>query len=74
MNMPESVSLKCLFCGLEIGMEESKSVELKSGDQIECNHCKEMNDFDSMVEVAREEIGNLVNHEIEKSFKNIFKS
>ena len=74
MNIPESVSVKCLFCGLEIEMEKSKSVELKSGDQIECNHCKGMNDFDSLVEVTKEEVENLVKHEIEKSFKNIFKS
>jgi phage FluMu protein Com len=74
MNIPDEVSLKCLFCGLVLETNEGIIENNKSGDQIKCNHCDELNDFDSMVRVAEEEVAELVNLEIQKSFKNIFDS
>ena len=56
MNIPKEVSLKCLFCGLVLDVDEKIVDNIKSGDQVKCNHCGESNDFDSMVKVAEEEV------------------
>lgn len=73
--IPKSVSLKCLFCGLALDVDE-KIVDInniKSGDQIKCNHCSESNDFDSMVKVAEEEALKLTEEAIKNSLGNFFK-
>jgi len=56
MNIPKEVSLKCLFCSLVLDVDEKITDNIKSGDQVKCNHCGESNDFDSMVKVAEEEV------------------
>jgi len=56
MNIPEKVSLKCLSCGLVLDVDTEIADNIKSGDQVKCNHCGESNDFDSMVKVAEEEV------------------
>ena len=64
IDLPTKVSLKCLFCGLKIQMDEKKSKHLKSGDQVKCSHCKEKNDFDSMFKVIEEEATKLAEQAI----------
>ena len=70
MNIPKEVSLKCLFCGLILDVDEKI---VKSGDQVKCNHCGEANDFDSMVKVAEEELVILAEKAIEESLGKLFK-
>ena len=48
-----SVSLKCLFCGCELKDDDKQ--EHRSGDLIKCHLCGELNDFDSCVDVAKNE-------------------
>ncbi len=76
MDIPNvSVSLKCLFCG-EV-LEGPEDVEYQSGDLIKCSKCGEENDYDSVLEVAKEEgadqIKELVEDELQKQFKGLFK-
>ena len=73
MNIPEKISLKCLFCGFVLDVDEKIVENIKSGDQIKCNHCGELNDFDSMVKVAEEEILNLIQKASKKSLGKFFK-
>ena len=73
MNIPKKVSLKCLFCGLVLDVDEKIADNLKSGDQVKCNHCGESNDFDSMVKVAEEEIVILAEKAIKESLGKLFK-
>jgi DNA-directed RNA polymerase subunit RPC12/RpoP len=72
MNIPEKVSLKCLFCGLVLDVDEKIVENIKSGDQVKCNHCNESNDFDSMVKVAEEEILKLTEKAIKESLGKFF--
>jgi len=72
MNIPEKVSLKCLFCGLVLDVDEKIVENIKSGDQIKCNHCNEYNDFDSMIKVAEEEILKLTEKAIKESLGKFF--
>lgn len=76
MNIPDiSISLKCLFCKSALSAEEGS--EFQSGDMIECNECHEMNDYDSVLEVAKEEgmesMKKEVTKQIKSQFKNFFK-
>jgi hypothetical protein len=76
MDIPEiRISLKCLFCKSDLMAEEGK--EYNSGDMIECLECHEMNDYDSLMEVAKEEglerMKSEVNRAIKNKFKNLFK-
>ena len=73
MKLPKTVSLKCLFCGLEIQMEETKSKQLQSGDRVKCTYCNETNDFDSMFKVAEKEAVKMVDLAIQKELNNMFK-
>jgi len=73
MNIPEKVSLKCLSCDLVLDVDTEIADNIKSGDQVKCNHCGESNDFDSMVKVVEEEITKLAEEEIEKSLGKFLK-
>ena len=73
INIPKTVSLKCLFCGLVLDVKETIASNLKSGDQVKCNHCSELNDLDSMFGVAEEEALKLTEEALKKSLGKFFK-
>jgi hypothetical protein len=76
MDIPNiQVALVCLFCNAPLqGPEETK---FSSGDLIKCTQCGELNDFDSVLEVAKEkgleQAENVIKEQLQKEFKNIFK-
>ena len=72
MNIPEKVSLKCLFCGLVLDVDQEIADNIKSGDQVKCNHCGESNDFDSIVKVAEEEVVISAEKDIKESLGKFF--
>jgi len=47
-----TIEVLCLFCHSTLTADED--MEFESGDLIKCNSCGEMNDYDSVVEVAKE--------------------
>ncbi len=49
---PVQVALTCLFCGCNLQAPEN--AQYSSGDLIKCQGCGEHNDYDSVVEVAKE--------------------
>jgi len=54
MDIPKfTVTLKCLFCGSSL--EGPEDVQYNSGDLIKCSKCGEDNDYDRVLEVAKEE-------------------
>lgn len=53
MNKHYKLSCKCLFCNETLRGDTSK--EYKSGDLIKCLNCGELNDYDSLMEVIKEE-------------------
>ena len=76
MDIPDfEVNLKCLFCG-EV-LEGPEDDEYQSGDLIKCTKCGEENDYDSVLEVAKEEGVNQVKERVEeqlqKQFEGLFK-
>jgi len=76
MDIPDfTVSLKCLFCG-EL-LERTEGVEYQSGDLIKCTKCGEENDYDSVLEVAKEEgvgqVKEMVKDQLQEQFKGLFK-
>ena len=50
--------------------EEGK--EYSSGDMIECTECHEMNDYESVMEIAKEEGLEAMKLEVNKALKNEF--
>ncbi len=69
------VALKCLFCQSPI--EAPEDSEFSSGDFIKCHACGEENDFDSVIEVAKEEgiseVTVEVQNQLAKTLKRLFK-
>lgn len=67
------VTLKCLFCGCDLSGEKDK--EYHSGDLLKCQQCNELNDYDSLMQVAHEEgkaeAVDYVKDELAKMLKNI---
>lgn len=47
------ISLKCLFCDSPLKADSEQ--EFDSGDMIKCLKCNELNDYDSVKEIAIEE-------------------
>jgi hydrogenase maturation factor HypF (carbamoyltransferase family) len=74
-DMPLIITLRCLFCDSKLEGDTEK--DFHSGDQIECQKCGESNDYDSLVDVAKEEgaerIKKQVEKEISEKIKGIFK-
>lgn len=76
MDIPKfTVNLKCLFC--KAVFEGPKDVEYHSGDLIKCARCGEENDFESALEVAKEqgikEVKGAVQEQLQKQLKGLFK-
>lgn len=70
-----SIDLKCLFCGSV--MTGPTDNTFQSGDLIKCQQCGEDNDFDSLIEVAKEEgidqVKEQLNATIKKKLGGLFK-
>ena len=70
-----SISLKCLFC--DCALEGDAEQDFSSGDLIKCQECDELNDYDAVIELAKEEgtkiISEYAKSEIKKMFKDVFK-
>lgn len=73
MDIPNvTISLKCLFCSAPLqGPEEA---EYSSGDLIKCGECGEENDFDSVLDVAKEKSVEIMAKEAEKQVTKEMKS
>ena len=69
------ITVKCLFCGCDLKGDTERKYQ--SGDMLKCQECGELNDYDSLIEVAVEEgkasVGDYANKEIAKMLKDIFK-
>ena len=74
-NKTFTIQLKCLFC--DCPLEDDKSHEFSSGDMLKCQNCNELNDYDALIVVAKEEGTEIATEyakaEIEKAFKDVFK-
>ncbi|HDM8429155.1 TPA: hypothetical protein U5E40_004384 [Yersinia enterocolitica] len=71
MSKIGSISLRCLFC--QSALEGPEDAEYQSGDLIKCAACGEKNDFDSVMEVAKEEGLELAKSHVDKMLKGLFK-
>ena len=74
MTDPIHIALVCLFCGANLkGPEDA---HYSSGDLIKCQECGEHNDYESVLEAAKEMGIAQVKQDIEKQLrdeiKNIF--
>lgn len=69
------IMLKCLFCGCNLKGETEKKYQ--SGDMLKCQECGELNDYDSLIEVAVEEgkasAVDYAKEEVAKMLKGLFK-
>ncbi|MDI1276474.1 hypothetical protein [Methylobacter sp.] len=72
MDIPEiTISLKCLFCGSDL--EGPEDEEYNSGDLIKCIKCGKENDYDSVLEIAKDEGLEAVKAQLQNKLKNMFK-
>lgn len=69
------ISVLCLFCQVPLQAEEIS--KFQSGDLIKCESCGKQNDYDSVIEVAKERgidrVKSQVEDELKKTIKNLFK-
>lgn len=74
-NKTFEINLKCLFC--DCNLEGNTEKKFVSGDMIKCQSCGELNDYDSLIEVAIDEgkpiVEQYAKDEITKMLKNVFK-
>ena len=74
-DIERKITLVCLFCGSPL--QGPEDAEYASGDMIKCNECGEFNDYDSVIEVAKEkgigEMSEEVQRQLKRKFGNLFK-
>lgn len=74
---PIHVALRCLFCDAAFTDKDAEKKEPKSGDLITCAACGQGNDYDSVLEVAKEkgtaEMTKIVKKKFEEELKKLFK-
>jgi hypothetical protein len=72
MNIPDMrIEIRCLFC--EAALMVDKKKQYSSGDMLKCVECGELNDYDSVLVVAREKGIELVRKTVEKQLQDQFK-
>jgi hypothetical protein len=72
LGLPETMELHCLFCnGTQFKAKNDKPPQ--SGDLVECSACGQLNDFDAMLDVCKEEVAGLAKTAIERQIKDAFK-
>ena len=72
MDKNYTIKVVCLFCDAALKVEEEK--EYQSGDMIKCSECEELNDYDSVLDIAKEKGVELAKNELEKELKSMFKN
>jgi len=65
-----SITLTCLFCDAPLQGEEK---EFQSGDLIKCSNCNEVNDYDSLRDIAIDKGTELAKNEAMKEITKMFK-
>ncbi|WP_295582579.1 hypothetical protein [uncultured Lamprocystis sp.] len=76
MDIPQlTISLKCLFCGE--ALEGPEGADYRSGDLIKCTKCGEENNYDSVLDIAKDEgmsqVREMVEDQLQKQLKGLFK-
>jgi ASC-1-like (ASCH) protein len=71
MDSKFKITLLCLFC--HSALQGDKNAEFESGDMIKCVSCGELNDYDSVIEVAKEKGIEKVKSQVEAELKKLFK-
>ncbi len=68
---PLKIELQCLFCDSALtGKDDAK---FESGDLIKCAECGEENDFDSVLEIAKQKGLLQMKEQVLESIKKAFK-
>ncbi len=75
MDSEFKITALCLFC--QSPLQADKNTKLESGDMIKCSSCGELNDYDSVIQVAKEKgiekVKSQVETEWNKTIKGLFK-
>lgn len=75
MDSEFKITVLCLFC--QAPLQADENAEYESGDMIKCDSCGELNDYDSVIEVAKEKaidkVKSQVEAELHKKMKKLFK-
>ena len=75
MDSEFKITALCLFC--QSPLQANENAEFESGDMIKCGSCGELNDYDSLIEVAKEKgieiVKSQVEDELKKTMKKLFK-
>jgi Tfp pilus assembly protein PilZ len=75
MDSEFKIDVLCLFCQAPLRADEN--TDFVSGDLIKCKSCGEKNDYDSVIEVAKEKgvekVKSQVEDELAKTMKSLFK-
>ena len=69
MKFPESIELVCLFCSEPL--QGPEDAQYASGDLIPCASCGKSNDFDSLIDVAKEKVEVIAREEVEKEMRKV---
>ena len=71
MDSEFKITALCLFCLAPLKAEQY--VEFESGDLIKCNSCGELNNYDSVIEVAKDKGFQRIKSQVESKLKKTMK-
>ena len=67
--MEEKIKMYCLFCKSEQFELPAENYQPSDGEMIKCANCGKLNDYTSMLEVAKEKAMQIAKEEAEKMVK-----
>ena len=70
MSSEFKITALCLFCDMPLQADENTA--FNSGDMIKCESCGELNDYYSVVEVAKEKGIEQVKSQVQTEVTNVF--
>ena len=71
--MEEQIKMYCFFCKSEQFELPDESYQPSNGEMIKCANCGKLNDYTSMLEVAKEKAMQIATEEAEKMVKEFSK-
>lgn len=72
--MEEKIKMYCLFCKSEQFELPDENYQPSHGEMIKCANCGKLNDYTSLLEVAKEKAMQIAREEAEKIVKEFSKN
>ncbi|WP_443738712.1 hypothetical protein [Treponema sp.] len=73
MDTETTIKLRCIFCGSGSFEVPEEGYQPEHGEQILCSNCGRINDYDSLLKVAKKHATEWAEKQVQKEFDDFAK-